>query len=53
VGTSADMKNKRPFAYPVVQGDAVWLTFLNNWIALKEAEGYFTTLETKWLSSKK
>jgi cyclohexadienyl dehydratase len=53
VGSSADMKNKRPFAYPVVQGDAVWLTFLNNWIALKEAEGYFTTLETKWLSSKK
>jgi hypothetical protein len=53
VGSSADMKNKRPFAYPVVQGDAVWVTFLNNWIALKEAEGYFTTLETKWLSSKK
>lgn len=53
VGTSADMKNKRPFAYPVVQGDAVWLTFLNNWIALKEAEGFFTTLEAKWLSSKK
>ena len=53
VGSSADMKNKRPFAYPVVQGDAVWVTFLNNWIALKEAEGFFTALETKWLSSKK
>jgi len=53
VGSANDMKNKRPFAYPVVQGDAVWLTFLNNWIALKEAEGFFTTLEAKWLSSKK
>jgi len=53
VGSVGDMKNKRPFAYPVVQGDAVWLTYLNNWIALKEAEGFFTALEAKWLSSKK
>jgi cyclohexadienyl dehydratase len=34
------------------QGDDVWLTFVNNWIALKTAEGYFAGLEAKWLSAK-
>ncbi len=52
VGTSADMRNKRPFAYPVPQGDATWVIFLNNWIALKKSEGYFQALETKWLGRK-
>lgn len=53
VGASSEMRNKRPFAYPMPQGDEVWLTFVNNWISLKQAEGYFDTLETKWLSAKK
>ena len=53
VGSTADMRNKRPFAYPMPQGDEVWHTFVNNWISLKEAEGFFTGLETKWLSAKK
>lgn len=53
VGASSDMRNKRPFAYPMPQGDEVWLTFVNNWISLKQAEGYFDTLEAKWLSAKK
>ena len=53
VGASAEMRNKRPFAYPLPQGDEVWLTFVNNWISLKEAEGFFAALETKWLSASK
>ena len=53
VGASSEMRNKRPFAYPMPQGDEVWLTFVNNWISLKQAEGYFDTLEAKWLSAKK
>ena len=53
VGTSSEMRNKRPFTYPMPQGDEVWLTFVNNWISLKEAEGFFAALETKWLSAKK
>lgn len=53
VGNSSEMRNKRPFAYPMPQGDEVWLTFVNNWISLKEAEGFFGTLEAKWLSAKK
>jgi len=53
VGASSEMRNKRPFAYPMPQGDEVWLTFVNNWISLKQAEGYFDSLEAKWLSAKK
>lgn len=53
VGNTANMRNKRPFAYPMPQGDDVWLTFVNNWISLKEAEGFFTGLEAKWLSAQK
>ena len=52
VGSNNDMRNKRPFAYPLPQGDDVWLTFVNNWIALKSAEGFFAGLEAKWLSAK-
>jgi cyclohexadienyl dehydratase len=47
VGTRTDMRNKRPFAYPVPQGDATWVIFLNNWIALKKSEGFFDALEAK------
>ena len=53
VGASSEMRNKCPFAYPLPQGDEVWLTFVNNWISLKEAEGYFAALEAKWLTAKK
>jgi len=52
VGGDKEMRNKRPFAYPVPQGDATWVIFLNNWIALKQSEGYFRTLEAKWLGKK-
>lgn len=52
VGNTTEMRNKRPFAYPVPQGDATWVIFLNNWIALKKSEGYFDVLEKKWLGRK-
>ncbi len=52
VGGGTDMRNKRPFAYPVQQGDPTWLTFLNNWIALKKSDGLFQRLEQKWLAQK-
>ncbi len=50
--SGVDLRNKRPFAYPVAQNDPTWTIFLNNWISLKTSEGYFKTLETKWLASK-
>lgn len=48
--SGAELRNKRPFAYPLPQGDAVWTTYVNNWIALKKSEGFFQALEAKWLS---
>lgn len=50
--SGAEPRNKRPFAYPVAQNDPTWTIFLNNWIALKTSEGYFKTLEAKWLATK-
>jgi len=47
--SGAELRNKRPFAYPLPQGDATWITFVNNWIALKKSEGFFQQLEQKWL----
>jgi cyclohexadienyl dehydratase len=41
-------RNKRPFGYVIAQGDATWLGFLNTWIHLKKAEGFFAALEKKW-----
>lgn len=52
VGSTAEMRNKRPFAYPLPQGDMAWLTYVNNWIALKKSEGYFASLEAKWMPRK-
>jgi len=52
VASKAEMRNRRPFAYPVPQGDAAWLTYVNNWIALKRSEGYFQALEARWMPNK-
>lgn len=49
VAPKAELRNKRPFAYPLPQGDPVWITFVNNWVALKRSEGFFNQLEAKWL----
>ncbi|MCF8153027.1 MAG: transporter substrate-binding domain-containing protein [Rhodoferax sp.] len=49
--SKAELRNKRPFAYPLPQGDPVWTTFVNNWVALKKSEGFFDVLEKKWLGS--
>ena len=47
--SKAELRNKRPFAYPLPQGDPVWTIFVNNWVALKKSEGFFDALEAKWL----
>lgn len=52
VGSNTDMRNKRPFAFPVAQGDVTWLTYVNNWISLKKSEGFFQALEAKWMPRK-
>lgn len=47
--SGAELRNKRPFAFPLPQNDAVWINFVNNWVALKQSEGFFDSLEAKWL----
>jgi cyclohexadienyl dehydratase len=47
--SGAELRNKRSFVYLLPQGDATWVTFVNNWIALKKSEGFFQGLEKKWL----
>jgi cyclohexadienyl dehydratase len=36
-------------AFIVQQDDIVWLNFLNQWITIKENEGFFDRLKAKWL----
>lgn len=43
-------RNKRPFGYVVAQGDSTWLGYLNTWVHLKKAEGFFAGLEKKWFA---
>jgi cyclohexadienyl dehydratase len=47
----AELRNKRPFAYPLPQADHVWINYVNNWVALKRSEGFFERLEAKWLGA--
>lgn len=41
---------KQIHAYMVQQGDAEWTGFLNSWIALKQAEGFYDKARAKWLA---
>ncbi len=45
----AELRNKRPFAFPLPQNDHVWINYVNNWVELKKSEGFFDQLEEKWL----
>jgi cyclohexadienyl dehydratase len=36
-------------AFIVPQDDQVWINFLNHWIAIKDNEGFFETLQHKWM----
>jgi cyclohexadienyl dehydratase len=37
-------------AYMVQQSDTVWTGFLDSWIALKQAEGFYDKARAKWLA---
>jgi cyclohexadienyl dehydratase len=42
-------RSRRPASFLVAQDDIVWLNFVNHWISIKKAEGYFDALGKKWL----
>lgn len=37
-----------PIAMLLPQGDQVWINYVNNWIKLKKAKGFFTQTAEKW-----
>ena len=37
-----------PLAMLVPQADQVWINYLNHWIELKKARGYFKQAAAKW-----
>lgn len=43
-----EARSRRPGAFLLDQGDQVWINFVNHWVSLKHAEGYFDELAVKW-----
>lgn len=43
------MRSRRPGAFLLPQGDQVWINYVNHWISLKKAEGFFEQLDQRWL----
>ena len=41
-------KYPTPLAWLTVQDDQVWINFLNHWIAIKEAQGFFKEMMNKY-----
>lgn len=44
-------RSRRPASFLIAQNDLVWLNYLNNWITIKKAEGFFERLDRKWLQA--
>ena len=43
-----EARSRRPGAFLLDQGDQVWINYVNHWVDLKHAEGFFDELEVKW-----
>lgn len=41
-------KARTPLAMLLPQGDQVWINYVNHWIALRQARGFFEELKAKW-----
>jgi len=41
-------RSKRPGAFLMPQGDQVWINYVNHWIALNHASGWFAEQQAKW-----
>jgi cyclohexadienyl dehydratase len=41
-------RNPIPMAFLVAAGDPTWLTFLNAWVTIRQASGYFDELNARW-----
>ena len=43
------MRSLRPGAFLLPQDDQIWINYVNHWVDLKHAEGFFEQLTQKWL----
>jgi cyclohexadienyl dehydratase len=41
-------KSPTPLAWLIDQQDQVWINYINHWIELKQAQGFFDGLMDKW-----
>jgi cyclohexadienyl dehydratase len=41
-------KRPTPLAWLIKQNDQVWINYVNHWIALKKASGFFDSLLKKY-----
>lgn len=46
--TGADARNPTPIAMILPQTDQVWINYVNNWIKIKQAKGFFAATRAKW-----
>ena len=44
----AEAKARTPLAMLVPQGDQVWINYVDHWIAVKKARGFFKQLKDEW-----
>jgi cyclohexadienyl dehydratase len=43
-----EVRNRRPLGYITAQDDFVFINFLNAWLAINEANGFFKDLSSRW-----
>jgi cyclohexadienyl dehydratase len=46
--TNAEPRSPSPIAMLLPQSDQVWINYVNNWVKVKEAKGFFDTTKEKW-----
>lgn len=46
--TNAAPRSPSPIAMLLPQADQVWINYINNWVKVKEAKGFFDTTRAKW-----
>ncbi|MEX0320305.1 MULTISPECIES: transporter substrate-binding domain-containing protein [unclassified Ruegeria] len=46
--TGAEPRSPSPIAMLLPQNDQVWINYVNNWVKVKQAQGFFETTKAKW-----
>lgn len=45
---NAEPRSPTPIAMILPQNDQVWINYMNNWVKVKAAQGFFETTKAKW-----